>query len=148
MNIVISPFSQAMRNGKRNPKNYPWWPELIALLKDNHIIYQIGVPGEEAFVDPSMTRFGLSFAELKELTLSVDTFIAVDNFYPHFCNHYGKHGIVLFSKSDPKLFGYPENKNLYVSQKHFRPDQFGLWESCDHSEEAFVSPHEVYSLIG
>ncbi len=32
MKIVIFCEAQKLRNGKENPKNYPWWVELISLL--------------------------------------------------------------------------------------------------------------------
>ena len=46
--IIISPFSRVLRNGKPNPKNYPYWPELIKLLREkNMCVVQVGFKGEE-----------------------------------------------------------------------------------------------------
>ena len=51
--IIISPYSKALRSGKRNPKNYPYWQELIELIKEP--IVQIGIEGEEQLV-PDLDR--------------------------------------------------------------------------------------------
>ena len=37
-NIIIHCEAQKLRNGNRNPKNYPWWPELLSELKDFNFI--------------------------------------------------------------------------------------------------------------
>lgn len=46
--IIISPYSKALRNGKTNAKNYPYWKELIELIKEP--IVQVGIDGEEQLV--------------------------------------------------------------------------------------------------
>lgn len=150
MNIIISPFSKRMRvEGKKHPKNYPFWKELIALLEEKgHLITQVGAEGEEELVVD--TRFGLNSMDLYALTSQFDVFISVENFFPHFV-HYNfkgkKPGIVLFGKSDPEIFGYPENKNLLKDKKYLRWDQFGPWEDTDFIEESFVSPEEVLACV-
>lgn len=146
MRIIISPYSQKLR-GKltENPKNYPWWPELIQLLQGNELI-QVGV-GDEPRLIGCAHEFNLSYPKLKELLLSCDLFFSVDNFFPHFAHHYGKHGVVLWGPSNPEIFGYSQNLNLYKDKSYFRPDQFGLWESCERIEEAFVSPTKVFEAF-
>lgn len=147
MRILISPYSQRLRNGNTShPKNYPHWPELIKLLKLNgYDIVQIGINGETKLTE--MCLFNLQFSELKKLLNGVDTFIAVDNFFPHFANHYGKRGIVLFGQSDPNIFGYRSNVNLLKDRKYLRPDQFNIWESAKYNEDAFVKPDAVLMAI-
>jgi hypothetical protein len=87
---------------------------------------------------------------LIELTKTWTAFISVENFFPHFV-HYNfkgeKKGIVLFGKSDPEIFGYPENINLLKDKSYLRWDQFGPWEMTDFVKEAFVEPQVVYDNI-
>lgn len=148
MKIIISPYSQNLRNGKRNPKNYPYWKELIEKLQGNDIeIIQIGRSEEERIEGTTSFLTDLSMAELKELIEQSELFFSVDNFFPHMAHLYGLRGVVLWSRSDPRIYGYPENVNLYKSEKYFREDQFGLWESCDYIEEAFVSPGTVMQYL-
>lgn len=85
--------------------------------------------------------------DLREYIKGYNLFISVDNFFPHFCNHYGLTGIVIFSKSDPKIFGYHNNMNILGDEKFLRMDQFGLWESCDYVEEAFPPPEQVMAAV-
>ena len=143
--IIISPYSQKMRNGKRNPKNYPWFAELVAKLNQKCI--QIGVLGEEP-VKGTECVFNANFDVLKQLVNDSKTWISVDNFFPHFCHcEKLKSGIVIFSRSDPNIFSYPENINLLKDRKYLRPDQWGIWESVEFNKEVFVSPDEVIKYI-
>jgi len=41
--IVISPYAAKLPS--ENPKNYPFWKELIALMPDEHWV-QVGIEGE------------------------------------------------------------------------------------------------------
>ena len=136
--IIISPYSRKQTDGKESPKNYPFWKELVSILPGP--IVQIGQQGEVPLIPDFRTY---NFAELKEFIKEMDFFISVDNFFPHFCNHYGRHGIVLFGTSDPNIFGYPENVNLLKDRKYLRPDQFLWWKDEVNNPEAFVSPEQV-----
>jgi len=146
--LIISPYSQKLRNGKNNPKNYPYWNELINSINavGEYNVIQIGV-GDEIKFDGCEYKFNLSINDLKELTLSVNTFVSVDNFYPHFCNTIGKYGIVIWGKSDPYIFGYKNNKNMLKNKKYLRPNQFDIWENCEFSYECFVSPDIIHRLL-
>ena len=42
--IIIAPFAKKLLNGKKNPKNYPFWREVIYELP-GHVV-QVGVDGE------------------------------------------------------------------------------------------------------
>src|SRR5271167_103669 len=99
--IIIAPFAKKMRDSKltRNPKDYPFWPELIFGIKDP--IIQIGVDGEEQLV--SDFRKNLAFTELAKLVHECRSWISVDSFFQHFCWDLGKPGIVLFGQSDPNI---------------------------------------------
>lgn len=136
--IVISPYSRKRPDGQKCAKDYPFWKELIPLLND-HIV-QIGVPGETPLVEDFRTY---KFSELKEFIKEMDLFISVDNFFPHFCHHYGRHGIVLFGTSDPNIFGYPQNLNFLKDRDYLRPDQFYWWKDEVNNPEVFVNPQFV-----
>src|SRR5437016_14422735 len=123
MNIVISPYSSKLHNGNKHPKNYPYWKELIKSLKFYHDIIQIGITGEEILTHNF--RFDLKPSQLIDIIKEMDLFISVDNFFPHMVHHYNdkykKNGIVIFSRSNPEIFGYPENVNLLKDKKYLRP---------------------------
>lgn len=141
--IIIHPFAKQLRNGAKNPKDYPYWKELIALIDEP--IVQVGIDGEEQLV-PDF-RKNLSIEQLSELILQCRTWIAVDSFFQHFCWDLGKPGIVLWGQSDPIIFGHPENINLLKDRSYLRPNQFLIWEQAEYIKEAFVSPEIVYSHI-
>lgn len=141
--IVISPYSKKLLNGKQNPKNYPYWRELIAMI-DDHIV-QVGIDGEEQLV-PDF-RKNLSISELRQLLRECKTFISCDSFVQHLGWDVGKKGIVLWSVSDPNIYGHPENINLLKDRKYLAENQFLWWEFVNHNPESFVSPEEViYNL--
>jgi ADP-heptose:LPS heptosyltransferase len=139
--IVISPYSKKMPSGQSCAKDYPFWEQLIKLLPGP--IVQIGLKGEVPLVEDFRTY---SFPELKEFIKEMTFFISVDNFFPHFCHHYGRHGIVLFGTSDPNLFGYPDNVNLLKDRSYLRPDQFLWWYDEKQNPNAFVSPEKVAEI--
>lgn len=174
MKIIISPYSRKLREKETpHPKNYPYWKELIDLMRKGVTLYQsesekrkaegthlegtsgyvypeiiqIGVDGEEKLVENC--QFGLCSKDLIDLCNTMDAFISVENFFPHFVHHNfkDKRGIVLFGKSDPEIFGYPENINLLKDQKYLRWDQFGPWEACEFQKEAFVEPPGVMEAL-
>lgn len=137
--IIIAPFSQKLRTGKQNPKNYPYWEELIALIGEP--IVQVGVVGEKQLVEDFRTNLPIS--ELRKLIGECRTWIGVDSFFQHLAWDEKKPGIVLWGPSDPLIFGHPENINLLKDRSHLVKNQFLWWESTEHQDERFVKPEEV-----
>lgn len=139
--IIISPYARPMpgMEDKENPKNYPYWKELIELIKEP--IIQIGVEGEKQLV-PDF-RKNLSFTELGDLVKQCRTWISVDSFFQHFCWDLNKPGIVIFSQSDPNIFGHTENINILKDRKYLRDKQFWLWTQCEYNIDAYVKPEEI-----
>jgi len=137
--IIISPYSKELRNGKNNPKNYPYWEELISLIKEP--IIQVGIEGEKQLVEDF--RKNLSLEELKKLIIECRIWISVDSFFQHFAWNCEKPGIVIWGQSDPIIFGHSENINLLKDRSYLREKQFWWWEQCEYKKDAFVKPAEV-----
>ena len=141
--IIIAPYAQKLRNGQNNPKNYPWWPELISLI--NEPIVQVGIEGETQLVDDF--RKNLSLTELESLVIECKTWISVDSFFQHFAWDLNKYGVVLWGQSDPLIFGHTENTNLLKNRKYLREKQFWWWEQCEYNADAFMIPIEVINYL-
>jgi ADP-heptose:LPS heptosyltransferase len=141
--IIIHPFAKPLKNGKVNPKNYPYWKELISKIDEP--IVQVGVTGEEQLVDDF--RQNLSIKELEALIAECRTWIAVDSFFQHLAWRAGKKGIVLWSVSDPNIFGHPENINLLTDRVNLASNQFLWWEFTEYDENKFVKPDEVINHL-
>lgn len=141
--ILISPYAKKLRNGKENPKNYPYWKELISLIDEP--IVQVGIDDEQQLVDDF--RKNLSLTELETLLKECRTWISVDSFFQHFAWDKEKYGIVLWGQSDPIIFGHSENTNLLKDRKYLRNKQFWLWEQCDYNADAFVNANEVIKYL-
>jgi len=141
--IIISPFSKTLRNGKTNPKNYPYWKELIRLIDEP--IVQVGIDGEEQLVDDF--RKNLSLDELGSLVNQCRTWISCDSFFQHFAWDKQKYGIVLWSVSDPNIFGHPENINLLKDRKYLVQNQFLWWEHTEYDATKFVEPEVVLEYL-
>ena len=144
MKILIAPYAQKLRNGHRNPKNYPHFKELIQLL-NNHDLIQIG-RGDEKILTKTRA-FDLSLDNLKKLVQECDFWISIDSFLPHMANHLQKPGAVIFSLSDPNIFGYEHNLNILKDRMFLKKNQFNTWEECSYNNEAFLGPQEVYNII-
>jgi len=146
MKIAIFPYARALRNGANNPKNYPWWSELVELLIDRgHRIIQLGVEGEDGLVDDF--RVGLNFNELCGVVKECDTWISVDSFGQHLGWSIGKRGVALFAQSDPLIFGHSENVNLLKDRKYLREKQFWMWEQCEPRDDAWITPMTVVDAV-
>ena len=141
--ILIHPYAKPLRNGKTNPKNYPYWAKLIALI--NEPIIQIGVEGEEQLVYDF--RKNLPIPELRKLIQECRIWIGVDSFFQHLAWDCGKPGVVLWSVSDPLIFGHPENTNLLKSRDYLAKNQFLWWDFTEYNADAFVKPEEVLKFI-
>lgn len=141
--IIIAPFAKKLMSGKRNPKDYPFWDAVIAGIKEP--IVQVGVEGEQQLVDDF--RKNLPISELRKLIGECRTWVSCDSFFQHLAWDEGKPGIVLWSVSDPLIFGHPENTNLLKDRKNLAPNQFLWWELTPHISEKFVPAEEVLTHI-
>jgi len=122
-----------------NAKSYPFWEEFYELAKSHEVKKIEGILPEQQIID--------------EIN-SCDVWISIDSFIQHLvAYHKLKPGIVIWGKSDPKIFGYPSNANLLKSRKHLRSQQFMWWANPDGSwkepsnPSSFVSPEEVLKTI-
>jgi ADP-heptose:LPS heptosyltransferase len=141
--IIISPYAKFMRNGEKHPKNYPYWKEVIARIREP--IVQVGVNGEAQMVDDFRTN--LPLYQLSLLVNECKTWVSVDSFFQHFCWDIGKPGIAIFGQSDPNIFGHSQNINLLKDRKYLRDKQFWIWEQASYIEEAFVEPDIVIQAL-
>ena len=141
--IIISPYSKALLSGKQNPKNYPYWEELISLIKEP--IIQVGIEGEKQLVGDF--RKNLRISELRELIQECKTWISCDSFFLLLGWVEGKLGIVLWSVSDPLIYGHPENINLLKDRSSLAENQFLWWEFVEHRNDRFVKPKEVIQYL-
>ena len=137
--IIISPYSKALLSGKQNPKNYPYWKELIAMIDEP--IVQVGIEGEEQLV-PDF-RKNLPIPALRELLWQCRTWVSCDSFFQHLAWDEGVPGIVLWGVSDPLIYGHPENINLLADRKYLAENQFLWWEFVEHQNDRFVKPQIV-----
>lgn len=144
MKILIAPYPRALRNGKVSAKCYPYWEELINLLKE-HKLTQIGVSGEKQLI-PDF-KVNLPINEIGKLVKEYDFWISVDSFLQHIAITFKKRGVVLWGTSHPEIFGYSTNCNILKDRKYLRTDPFYWWEDEPHNPDVFVKADEVYSII-
>lgn len=111
-------------------------------------VVQIGVTGESRIEGVSQFITNWPLDKLCELVNDADTFISCDSFLPHLCHvERLKSGVVIWSQSDPLIFGHPENANLLKDRKYLRPLQYQGWEDADYNEAAFVLPEVVVNAV-
>lgn len=113
--------------GKPHPKSYPYWNELIELLKDYDIRFITDMPLDN----------------LERLIQNSLTVICVDSFIQHFSWYLGKKSIVLWGQSDPLIFGHELHINLLKDRKYLRKEQFQTWDNVELNNEAFVRPERI-----
>lgn len=124
-----------VRGNIQNAKSYPFWSEFIELIKNDWEIKEIqGILPEN---------------EILTMVKNADVVISVDSFLPHMIRFHNldKKVIVLWGKSDPKVFGYKEHINLLKDRKFLRKEQFKWWKDVPYDENVFVRPEEVIKVI-
>jgi len=147
--IIISPFSF----NSAHPKSYPYWNELIHLMKSSELrsykLIQVGRNGEDSLPGIDEYMWSLPLIKLQNLISECRTWIAGDNFLQHLVNSMSVavKGIVLWGVSDPNIFGYQYNLNILKSRNYLRPDQFEFWKNVTRKNDAFVEPHIVLENI-
>lgn len=136
MNILLQTSGKQMRNGEKNPKvpSGEWWGSLLDWLTQN---------GHTTRILPEVLGWDGMLQELEWC----DTWIAPDSYWQHFAWYEGKPGIVVFSQSDPLLFGHDCNTNIYKDKGYFRKDQYATWEQAQYNEDAFPSVGLVCEAI-
>lgn len=146
MKILIHPYTSKLPNGQRNAKQYPYFRELGVLLhQDKNILHQIGIEGEEGLNWDEFIK-DLKMDEIRELLPQYDFFISCDSFLQHIAASINFRGVVIWSKSDPEIFGYPLHVNIY-NPLWFRQNQHAVWYGEPYEEDKFPSYQEVYDII-
>jgi len=143
--ILIHPYAKKLISGKKNPKNYPYWEELIQKIPKSIHIVQIGIEGEKQLVDDF--RKNLPINQLKQLIKDCRIWIGVDSFFQHLAWSENKAGIVLWSVSDPLIYGHTANNNLLKDRVYLAKNQFLWWENTEHNPDAFIKPEEVIKFL-
>jgi ADP-heptose:LPS heptosyltransferase len=143
--VLIAPFAVRLPDGSVNPKSPPisYWSPIVEKLRTlgYEVIHVSGY--DEPNINANKTIVNPSMGELEQLINRCTFFICVDTFLQHMANFLNKKGIVLWSQSDPKIFGYQENINLYKDSKYFRHHQFQMWTQTPYMEEAFPTQQDV-----
>lgn len=146
--ILISPYSKKLRNGNDNPKNYPYWEEVVqGLNTEGFSVVQLGLEGEKEIKGVTSFLVNLPLSQISSRVEHCHTWVSVDNFFQHLCSYQEKRGVVIFGQSDPLIFGYRSNINLLKSRGYLREKQFDIWESAQFRAEAFVRPDEVINAV-
>jgi hypothetical protein len=148
--IILAPYSAGLRTGNPNPKNFPHWPLAVSRLRDiGYEVVQIGTVGENRIEGVSQFIQNWPLKKLRVVLEDADCFLTIDSFLPHFiyAEKINKRGVVVFSQSDPAIFGHPQNINLLKSREYLRPLQYQDWVSATYNEAAFVSAEEVVNAV-
>ena len=149
--VIIAPYAKYRIDGERNAKDYPRWAEVLDLLSSDCEMTQVihGREGELRRSDGSEISYvrGLRIPEIERAVLKSDLFLCSDTYMQHMAHYVGRRGVVIFGPSDPGIFGYAENVNMFADRKYFRPFQFQTWRECDFNPDAFVTPRAVANAV-
>jgi ADP-heptose:LPS heptosyltransferase len=151
MRIIIAPCERKWYD-KVCAKCFPYWEEVVAKLeaRGHHLIQVSQLHQTRYAKDFRLDSFGnnLTLAEMgRILREEADMIITIDSFFQHLSHQNGKHGVVIFSKSPPEVFGYPENINLLKDRKYIREKWFRVWKEEPYDKDAFVTADEVVDAV-
>ncbi len=151
MRIMLSLFAQPspplLEHNLPSPKDYPWPKELASLLLDQeHDVIQCGAGKEPQFVDTYLKD--LPFNDLRQHLFNVELLVAVDSYLQHLAWFMQKRSLVIFSISDPLIFGHADlHVNMLKDRKYLRANQFDLYYANQFNNDAFPTPEEVLTVI-
>jgi ADP-heptose:LPS heptosyltransferase len=144
--ILLQPYSAIPTDAKelgKNPKDWPFFNELIEAMPQHQFI-QIGV-GNKPYNGAAVINTDRK--GVIQLINECDTWICVDTWLQHVATlTCKKRGIVIFSRSEPKMFGHPQNINLLKSQMYVQ-DPYKMWLAANYSAAAFVSVDKVVEAV-
>lgn len=142
--IALSPYCRNI--GKPNPKEYPFFQELIQLINnkyDNCHWTQISISGQEIIPGINDTIIDLPIKFLSKALKEFDCIICCDSMIQHLCYLLEIKCIVIFSVSDPLIFGHEENINILKDRNYLSKNQFLTWEYQDYKNKAFIDPEKI-----
>lgn len=90
-----------------------YWIKVIEGLKDKFTVVQVGGPGEKIYPGALSLIGKMSPRQAGALLTKCVTFVSVDSFLAHLAASVYIPGVVLYGRSDPKIWGYKHNINLY-----------------------------------
>ena len=128
-------------------KMYPleWWAEVLKALPE-HQFFQIGMQGDPV-INGAMVYFNMDEAGIRALAAKCEYIVCCDSFLQHMLAPTYRKIIVLWSKSNPDIFGYSHNTNLLKDKELLRPDQYGIWPQCPYDPNAFIDYRILVDLI-
>lgn len=147
--VLLAPFAVRLPDGSVNPKSPPtsFWRPIVKHIQSlgYTVVHVSGYPEPSVGADESVVRPEIE--DLERMLKNCAFFVSVDTFLQHLGNMVGKRGVVVWSQSDPAIFGYPENINVFKDRKYFRKLQFQTWAQTPYMEEAFPSPGDVKKAV-
>lgn len=149
MIVLLSPWSRkAGCEGRWNPKDYPYWREVVERLAEHDIrVRQLSCAFEPDVAGCVSRSNDLPFSQIKKLIADCSTWLSVDNFFNHLAWSVGKRGVVVFGPSDPQIFGHQENINLLKDRSFLRERQFGLWSEIAWQPDIFPDADKVVHAV-
>lgn len=147
MKIALFAGQVMLGNGQLSAKAFLYWQKVVGLLQfAGHEVHQFGRAGEPEFgCDQFITATPL---EVEKLLEGYDCWVSVDTYVQHLAAFTKSkvRGVVVWSLSDPKIFGYPHNTNL-AKPAFFRKEQHMVWLGVQHNKEAFPDWREIVDAI-
>lgn len=149
MIVLLSPWSRkAGCEGRWNPKDYPFWREVVAELSSLGIqVRQLSCTYEPDVAGCVSRSDDLPFLQIKKLIADCGTWMSPDNFFQHLAWSVGKRGVAVFGPSDPVIFGHPDNVNLLKDRRFLRERQFGLWSQVEWRPDVFPPAEDVVRAV-
>jgi len=134
---MIKVIIQTKTNSAGKAKEWPFFEELISLNPEVNFV-EVLIEGQNP-TKGAAAMYGTRKEILQELKDS-DMFISIDSWLQHLASmQTDKLGLVIFSRSNPAIFGYPKFANVFENTKYFKSNPYEAWSPVDIMTEAFPS---------
>lgn len=149
--IVIQPYSRKFKEMKIHPKEYPYWEELLKMIKEKYkyTIFQLGVKDEVKINGVDIMLPDLKMEDIVKIVDNALFFICIDSFLHHLanCHEIKTKGFVIWGLSDPEKFGYPQFTNILKDREYLRKNPYLWWKDEEVNTDAFYEADVVFDII-
>ena len=121
-----------------------WWQNLVNRMMAPPGIEMIQLVSKDSEALANVNVHKGTLASIEELIKSVDGFVTIDSFLQHMVAKIRPEmiGVVVWTVSDPDIFGYPANYNV-VNRQYLRADQYNIWPDAPYNFNAIPKAEDV-----
>lgn len=134
-----------------NLKSYPYWGPVVRAIRDAGLsVTQLGVDGD-TMLDVDEFLLNRPMGDLRDRIARATLALSVDTWLHHAAHALGVPAVVVWTVTDPLVYGYRSHTNLIGSGESLTANQFGfmdaMWAGMKSTPPAYVTPAQIVKAV-